>query len=175
MRRIGSDLNFTADVVQSDPTESLPIDDSFSPVLHRIDSAIRHRAIHPNDPIPPPASVLTKFSHPPDDLVEKSKKYLDKLVAVSDVKKGQSISALSLLGPHHTHSDESSPTKNKRHQTDPRNREATIRSRRRCPSPPREAHEDLTQQRNSRVQANALAGGEHRDHQGCSEADEHYH
>ncbi|GLA47312.1 ATP-dependent DNA helicase II subunit 2 [Aspergillus niger] len=70
-----------------DPTESLPIDDSFSPVLHRIDSAIRHRAIHPNDPIPPPASVLTKFSHPPDDLVEKSKKYLDKLVAVSDVKK----------------------------------------------------------------------------------------
>ncbi|RAK92465.1 ATP-dependent DNA helicase II subunit 2 [Aspergillus costaricaensis CBS 115574] len=70
-----------------DPTESLPIDDSFSPVLHRIDSAVRHRAIHPNDPIPPPAPVLTKFSHPPDDLVEKSKKYLDKLVAVSDVKK----------------------------------------------------------------------------------------
>ncbi|PYH69850.1 ATP-dependent DNA helicase 2 subunit KU80 [Aspergillus vadensis CBS 113365] len=70
-----------------DPTECLPIDDSFSPVLHRIDSAVRHRAIHPNDPIPPPAPVLTKFSHPPDDLVEKSKKYLDKLVAVSDVKK----------------------------------------------------------------------------------------
>ncbi|GAQ39282.1 ATP-dependent DNA helicase II subunit 2 [Aspergillus niger] len=70
-----------------DPTESLPIDDSFSPVLHRIDSAVRHRAIHPNDPIPPPAPVLTKFSHPPDDLVENSKKYLDKLVAVSDVKK----------------------------------------------------------------------------------------
>ncbi|XRM38234.1 ATP-dependent DNA helicase yku80 [Aspergillus tubingensis] len=70
-----------------DPTEYLPIDDSFSPVLHRIDSAVRHRAIHPNDPIPPPAPVLTKFSHPPDDLVEKSKKYLDKLVAVSDVKK----------------------------------------------------------------------------------------
>lgn len=117
MRLTKSDLNFPADFIQSDPTEYLPIDDSFSPVLHRIDSAVRHRAIHPNDPIPPPAPVLTKFSHPPDDLVEKSKKYLDKLVAVSDVKKGQSLppSPKSL----HTHSDDSSPTKNQGHQTIP--------------------------------------------------------
>ncbi|OOF94618.1 hypothetical protein ASPCADRAFT_148392 [Aspergillus carbonarius ITEM 5010] len=70
-----------------DSTESLPIEDLFSPVLHRIDSAIRHRAIHPRDPIPPPAGILTKFSHPPEELVENSKKYLDKLIAVSDVKK----------------------------------------------------------------------------------------
>ncbi|PWY96580.1 ATP-dependent DNA helicase II subunit 2 [Aspergillus sclerotioniger CBS 115572] len=70
-----------------EPTESLPIEDSFSPVLHRIDSAVRHRAIYPLDPISPPAGILTKFSHPPEELVEKSKKYLDKLIAVSDVKK----------------------------------------------------------------------------------------
>ncbi|KAG2418701.1 hypothetical protein HFD88_001802 [Aspergillus terreus] len=70
-----------------DPIEGLPIEDSFSPVLHRINAAIRSRAIHPNEPIPPPSERLTKFSHPPDELVEKSKKYLEKLMEVAEVKK----------------------------------------------------------------------------------------
>ncbi|TQB70240.1 ATP-dependent DNA helicase II subunit 2 [Monascus purpureus] len=66
---------------------ALPIDHSYSPLLHRVDSAIRYRAIHPNDPIPPASETLTKLSHPPADLVEKSKKYLERLVEASDVKK----------------------------------------------------------------------------------------
>ncbi|KAL5366026.1 SPOC like C-terminal domain-containing protein [Aspergillus floccosus] len=70
-----------------DPIEGLPIEDSFSPVLHRINAAIRSRAIHRGEPIPHPSERLTKFSHPPDDLVEKSKKYLVKLVEVAEVKK----------------------------------------------------------------------------------------
>ncbi|GES62790.1 ATP-dependent DNA helicase II subunit 2 [Aspergillus terreus] len=70
-----------------DPIEGLPIEDSFSPVLHRINAAIRSRAIHPNEPIPPPSERLTKFSHPADELVEKSKKYLEKLMEVAEVKK----------------------------------------------------------------------------------------
>jgi ATP-dependent DNA helicase 2 subunit 2 len=69
-----------------DPIEGLPIEDSFSPVLHRINAAIRSRAIHPSEPIPPPSERLTKFSHPPDELVEKSKKYLEKLMEVAEVK-----------------------------------------------------------------------------------------
>ncbi|GIJ82859.1 ATP-dependent DNA helicase II subunit 2 [Aspergillus pseudoviridinutans] len=79
------------DLVDTDedgnPVEELPIDDSYSPVLHRIDSAIRYRAIHPNDPVPPPSKNLTKLSQPPQDLVEKSKHYLQKLIAAADVKK----------------------------------------------------------------------------------------
>ncbi|KAF7166801.1 hypothetical protein CNMCM6106_002499 [Aspergillus hiratsukae] len=70
-----------------DPTEGLPIDDSFSPVLHRIDSAIRYRAIHLDDPVPPPSKNLTKLSQPPQELVEKAKPYLEKLMAAADVKK----------------------------------------------------------------------------------------
>lgn len=69
------------------PVEGLPIDDSFSPVLHRIDSAIRYRAIHPDDPVLPPSKNLTKLSQPPQDLVEKSKAYLQKLMEAADVKK----------------------------------------------------------------------------------------
>ncbi|KAF7589780.1 ATP-dependent DNA helicase II subunit 2 [Aspergillus hancockii] len=70
-----------------DPVENFPIEDSYSPVLHRIDSAVRARAIRPNEPIPPISERLTKFSNPPEDLVRKSKKYLEKLIEISDVKK----------------------------------------------------------------------------------------
>lgn len=58
-------------------------------MLHRIDSAIRFRATHPNDPLPPPAEILTRFSQPPEEAVQRAKKYLDRLTDVADVKKGQ--------------------------------------------------------------------------------------
>ncbi|KAF5865037.1 ATP-dependent DNA helicase II subunit 2 [Aspergillus alliaceus] len=70
-----------------DPVEIFPIEDSYSPVLHRIDSAVRARAINPNQPIPPPSEILTKFSHPPEDVVKQSNKYLEKLIEIADVKK----------------------------------------------------------------------------------------
>ncbi|KAK1147444.1 ATP-dependent DNA helicase yku80 [Aspergillus melleus] len=69
------------------PIDTVPIEDSFSPLLHRTAAAIRSRAIHPNEPIPPPSSTLLKFSQPAEDLVEKSKKHLDRLIAEADVKK----------------------------------------------------------------------------------------
>ncbi|KAH3036529.1 ATP-dependent DNA helicase II subunit 2 [Aspergillus fumigatus] len=50
-------------------------------------SAIRYRAIHPDDPVLPPSKNLTKLSQPPQDLVEKSKAYLQKLMEAADVKK----------------------------------------------------------------------------------------
>ncbi|KAL2868659.1 ATP-dependent DNA helicase 2 subunit KU80 [Aspergillus lucknowensis] len=64
-----------------------PIEDSFSPVLHRINAAIRSRAIQPNDPIPPPAKILTQFSQPPEHLLETTQRHLEKLIEVADVKK----------------------------------------------------------------------------------------
>ncbi|KAL4881131.1 ATP-dependent DNA helicase II subunit 2 [Aspergillus karnatakaensis] len=71
-----------------DVTETpFPIEDSFSPVLHRINAAIRSRAIHPKDPIPQPARILTQFSQPPEQLREKAEKHLKKLIEVADVKK----------------------------------------------------------------------------------------
>ncbi|KAJ9221879.1 hypothetical protein DTO027B5_4632 [Paecilomyces variotii] len=68
-------------------TETMSFDDSFSPLLHRIDHAIRWRAIHPNEPVPPPPERLTKLAHPPEELQERAKKYLERLVSAADVKK----------------------------------------------------------------------------------------
>lgn len=65
-----------------------PIEDSFSPVLHRINAAIRSRAVHPNDPIPPPAKTLTQFSQPPEQVLQNAERHLKKLIEVADVKKG---------------------------------------------------------------------------------------
>lgn len=71
-----------------DLIEGLPIEHSFSPLLHRIEAAVRWRAVHPDDPVPEVSEQLTRFSHPDENLVNKSKKQLEKLISVADVKKG---------------------------------------------------------------------------------------
>ncbi|KAL4923664.1 ATP-dependent DNA helicase 2 subunit KU80 [Aspergillus undulatus] len=64
-----------------------PIEDSFSPVLHRVNAAIRSRAINPKDPIPPPAKILTQFSQPSEHLLQNAEGPLKQLIEVADVKK----------------------------------------------------------------------------------------
>lgn len=68
--------------------EDLIREESYSPLLHRIESAIRYRAVHPNDPVPEPSAILSKFAQPDEDLVEKSKQQLEALISAADVKKG---------------------------------------------------------------------------------------
>ena len=63
--------------------------DTFSPVLHRIDQAVRWRAVHPAEPIPPPYEILTRFSQAPEDLLVKAKRRLEKLITTAEVKKGK--------------------------------------------------------------------------------------
>ncbi|KAJ5185269.1 DNA helicase ATP-dependent Ku type [Penicillium cf. griseofulvum] len=72
---------------EGEPTNDLPIDESFSPLLHRIESAVRYRAVHPNDPILDPSERLTEFAHPPEEMVKNAKSHLEKLMSMADVKK----------------------------------------------------------------------------------------
>ncbi|KAF3386884.1 ATP-dependent DNA helicase II subunit 2 [Penicillium rolfsii] len=67
--------------------EELPIDDSYSPLLHRIDTAVRYRAVHPNEPILEPSEQLTKFAHPDKELVRGAKDSLEKLMSAANIKK----------------------------------------------------------------------------------------
>lgn len=62
--------------------------ETYSPVLHRIDQAIRWRAVHPNEPIPPPHEILLRYSQPPKELVIGAKRKLEELVSAANVKKG---------------------------------------------------------------------------------------
>ena len=72
---------------EGNPAEYMNMSDTYSPVLHRIDQAVRWRAVHPTEPVPPPYEILTRYSNPPEDLVAGAKRKLEKLIAAADVKK----------------------------------------------------------------------------------------
>ncbi|KUJ20967.1 SPOC domain-like protein [Mollisia scopiformis] len=71
---------------EGNPTEYMKIEDTYSPIVHRILQAIRQRAIY-GGPVEPPAEILTKWSEPPAELAMKSTGRLEKLISVADVRK----------------------------------------------------------------------------------------
>ncbi|OJD25492.1 hypothetical protein ACJ73_03141 [Blastomyces percursus] len=80
-------LELTKKDEDGETVESMPIEDSFSPLLHRTDQAIRWRAVHPSEPLPAVPEILQKLSRQPDDLQAQSKDTLNKLIAASDGRK----------------------------------------------------------------------------------------
>jgi ATP-dependent DNA helicase 2 subunit 2 len=73
----------------SAPDEWCKMEDTYSPLVNRINQAIRHRATHPNGKMPTPYEVLTRYTKPPTELVEASSKYLAALIAEADIKAGK--------------------------------------------------------------------------------------
>lgn len=78
---------------EGQPAEYAPVDETFSPILHRLHQVIKHRAIFPDKEPPEPHEILLRYANPPHDLVEKAQPALDKLAKASDVKKveGQAL------------------------------------------------------------------------------------
>jgi ATP-dependent DNA helicase 2 subunit 2 len=72
---------------EGQPAEYAKMDDTYSPLVHRIQQALRWRAVHPSEPIPQPYDILMKYMNPPDELVKKSKSTLDMVVKAGEVKK----------------------------------------------------------------------------------------
>jgi ATP-dependent DNA helicase 2 subunit 2 len=72
---------------EGEEAEYAPIDETYSPMLHRINQVIKHRAVHHDAAPPEPMEILTKYSQPPEDLVQQNKKALDRLIQAADVKK----------------------------------------------------------------------------------------
>lgn len=66
----------------------MPIDETFNPTIHRLSHAVKHRAIHPDKPVPDTPKALLKFSSPVESLVEKVKDQIEALIEASEVKKG---------------------------------------------------------------------------------------
>jgi ATP-dependent DNA helicase 2 subunit 2 len=70
-----------------EPAEYMPMDETFSPLYHRIEQAKRWRAVHPKDPVPPIPEVLTKYSKQPEELQSDAQSTLEQLIKAADVKK----------------------------------------------------------------------------------------
>lgn len=71
---------------EGNPTEYAAIEDTYSPVLNHINNAIKIHAINPTDPIPEPYEILTKYSNPPAELVQKAQEHLAAVKKAADVK-----------------------------------------------------------------------------------------
>ena len=80
-----------------EPTEYMQMADTYSPVLHRLDQAIRWRAVHSGESIPPPYDILTKYCNPPAELFSRAKDQLHRLVDAANVKKGRPHFSISTL------------------------------------------------------------------------------
>lgn len=67
----------------------MAIDEPFNPLIHRIKAATKERAVHPSGPVPPIPPILTKFTGPPEDVVEGAQPQIDALIQAAEVKKGE--------------------------------------------------------------------------------------
>jgi ATP-dependent DNA helicase 2 subunit 2 len=69
-------------------TEYMKFEDTYSPLLHRIQHIIRWRATtNAYDKLPDPPQILMKYSTPPADLIAQAEHQLNALVKAADVKK----------------------------------------------------------------------------------------
>ncbi|KAG8971417.1 ATP-dependent DNA helicase II subunit 2 [Tulasnella sp. 425] len=83
------DLMEAAEGPDGSPEPWYDMSASYNPSIHRLKTALFHGAVFPdleNNPIPPPHPELTKYLEPPSEVVERSKKALEKLKKAVDVK-----------------------------------------------------------------------------------------
>lgn len=85
------------DNASRNPAEYAPLEDLYSPVIHRISQAIRARAVQEDGPIEAIPPVLLKYSRAPDGLVKQAKRKIDDLIEAADVKKGLLASPFTRL------------------------------------------------------------------------------
>lgn len=67
----------------------MQIEDSYNPSIHRINHAIKQRAVCPDADVPEIKPILLRFSSPPEDLIAKVQERIDALVEAAEVKKGK--------------------------------------------------------------------------------------
>ncbi|SZF01564.1 unnamed protein product [Blumeria hordei] len=78
------------------PTEFMPIEETYSPSVHRIYHSITQRAMYPDRPLIPPPEVLMKIAKPPLRLAMQTNDQLQELIRVSEVEKAQPVETNNL-------------------------------------------------------------------------------
>ncbi|PHH63602.1 hypothetical protein CDD81_5694 [Ophiocordyceps australis] len=72
---------------EGNAVEWAPIDETYNPAVHRVNYAVKTRAVHPDKPITDIPPVLLRFSSPPEALIAKAQSRIDTLVEMAQVKK----------------------------------------------------------------------------------------
>lgn len=75
---------------EGNPQEYAALDDLYSPIIHRINQALRERAVDHKkkveDIIEAEPKILMKYSEPPEELITKAKPQIKTLIKFADVK-----------------------------------------------------------------------------------------
>ncbi|KAK7717483.1 ATP-dependent DNA helicase yku80 [Diaporthe eres] len=72
---------------EGNPAEYAPLEDLYSPIIHRVNQAVRARAVAPEGNIAAVPEILKKYSEPPEMLIKKARPQIDALQKVADLKK----------------------------------------------------------------------------------------
>ncbi|UNI14090.1 ATP-dependent DNA helicase yku80 [Purpureocillium takamizusanense] len=82
-------MDLSGDVSEDNhyPDEYAPIDETYNPSIHRINHAIKQRAVHPEEPVTETPAELLKFSTPPEYVMAKIQGQINALVDAAEVKK----------------------------------------------------------------------------------------
>ena len=62
----------------------------YNPMIHRLNDAVRRRALFPEQPMPEIPKTLLRFATPVDELLSRARYDIDALVEAAEVKKGMS-------------------------------------------------------------------------------------
>lgn len=65
--------------------------DLYSPIIHRVNQAVRARAVDPEAPVGDIAPLLIKYARPPGKLVTGAKREIEALKKAANIKKGEFI------------------------------------------------------------------------------------
>ena len=82
-----SDYVDNMSLMNPDGSERFAIEDVYSPLVNSIEYSVKYRATHPDSELPEKLKLLTEPSRVPEDIKERSKPSLKKLIEVADVKK----------------------------------------------------------------------------------------
>ncbi|KAK2605204.1 hypothetical protein N8I77_008059 [Diaporthe amygdali] len=72
---------------EGNPAEFAALQDLYSPIIHRVNQAVRARAVAPDGDVAGIPDILKKYSRPPEKLVKEAEPQIDALRKVADLKK----------------------------------------------------------------------------------------
>lgn len=73
------------------PDEYAALHDLYSPIIHRVNQAVRARAVAPDGNIAAVPEILKKYSEPPEKLIKQARPQIDALKKVAELKKGMTL------------------------------------------------------------------------------------
>lgn len=82
------------------PTEYAALEDLYSPIIHRVNQAVRARAVAPDGNITAVPEILKKYSQPPEKLIKQARPQIDALKKVADLKKGMTLNCAKMEDMH---------------------------------------------------------------------------